>query len=162
MSQAPIYFFHGLESGPVGTKSTRLNETFDVTAPDCEGVMDIWERLEIVEDATDGETDMVVVGSSFGGLLAALLYDKHPDRFGGYVLMAPALNDDAADDIERMPDEAVVIHGTRDDVVPIEPVRSMCEDHGVELLEVDDNHPLHDSLDTMVEAARRVHDAVSP
>ncbi len=156
MTQPSIYFFHGLESGPVGAKSTRLNREFDVEAPDCEGVMDIWQRLDIVEDATTDETDMVVVGSSFGGLLAALMYDRHPERFGGYVLMAPAFSREATETIERMPDEAVVVQGLHDDVVPVGPVRSMCEQHDVELIEVDDDHRLHDSFDTMVEATHRV------
>ena len=156
MSQPPIHFFHGLESGPVGTKSTRLSEEFDVTAPDFEGVYDIEERLETAEELTEGATDLVVVGSSFGGLLAALLYAKHPDRFNGYVLMAPALHHDIAEEIDRMPDNAVVIHGTHDEVVPIEEVRAFCQPHGVEFIEVDDNHRLHGSLDLMVEAAGRV------
>ena len=160
MARDSIYFFHGLEGGPVGAKSTRLDEDFDVIAPDCEGVMDIWERLEIVEEATEGEDDMVVVGSSFGGLLAALLYAEHPERFGGYVLMAPALYRDASDSIDAAPEASVVVHGGRDEVVPAEPVRAFCQTHDVELIEVDDDHRLHDSFDTMIEATRRVLEAV--
>ena len=156
MSNPSIYFFHGLESGPVGTKSTRLSEEFEVTSPDFEGMMDIWDRLEKAERITEGETDMVVVGSSFGGLLAALLYARHPDRFRGYVLMAPALYREAAEKVDRMPDNAVVIHGTHDEVVPIDQVRDFCADYDVEFVEVDDNHRLHDSLDRMVEAVHRV------
>jgi predicted esterase len=159
MTQPPIHFFHGLESGPVGTKSTRLSEEFDVTTPDFEGVYDIEERLETAEALTEGATDLVVVGSSFGGLLAALLYDRHPDRFKGYVLMAPALHHDIAETIDRMPDNAVVIHGTRDEVVPIDEVRAFCQPHGVEFIEVDDTHRLHEALDLMVEAAARTRNA---
>lgn len=150
-----IYFFHGLESAPVGTKSTRLDEEFDVVAPDFQE-MDIWERLEKAEEITEGLDDLVVVGSSYGGLLAALLYSRHPNRFGGYVLMAPAFDLDAAGQVERMPDNAVVIHGVDDEVVSGEAVDEMCRAHGLEVTQVDDNHRLHDSLDRMVRAVREV------
>lgn len=155
MPNASIYFFHGLESGPIGTKYLRLSEDFEVTSPDFQG-MDIWERLEKAERETRGLSDLVVVGSSYGGLLAALLYSKHPERFRGYVLMAPALYREAADKVERMPENAVVIHGTHDEIVPIDPVRQKCAELGVEITEVDDNHRLHGSLDLMADAVREV------
>lgn len=153
--QDEIYFFHGLESGPVGTKSTHLEEFFEVNAPDFRD-MDIWERLEKAERITAGADDLVVVGSSYGGLLAALLYSKHPERFRGYVLMAPALARQAADNIERMPENAVVIHGVDDEVVPIEAVRDVCAGYGLQIDAVDDDHRLHDSLDRMVQAVEDV------
>ena len=151
----PLYFFHGLESGPHGTKFRRLSADVDVVSPDFQG-MDIWQRLDKAARLTEGRTDLIVVGSSFGGLLAALLYSRHPDRFRGYVLLAPALHHDAADQVERMPESAIVIHGTRDDVVPLEAVRERCAQHDVEVTEVDDDHRLHGSLEVMVEAVRRL------
>ena len=155
MSDQSIYFFHGLESAPIGTKSLRLEESFEVVAPDFQD-MDIWERLEKAERETEGKAGLVVVGSSFGGLLAALLYSRHPERFHGYVLLAPALYREAADEVERMPENAVVIHGIHDDVVPIDAVRQKCAEHGLEVVEVDDDHRLHGSLELMVEAVERV------
>ncbi len=101
-------------------------------------------------------SDLVVVGSSFGGLLAALLYSRHPERFKGYVLLAPALYREAAEEVERMPKNAVVIHGVDDEVVPIEAVREKCAEHGIQITEVDDGHRLHDSLEVMVDAVRQV------
>lgn len=150
-----VVFFHGLESRPWGTKSLYLKEHFEVEAPDFEG-MDIWDRLEKAEAITEGMQDLVVVGSSYGGLLAALLYSRYPERFRGYVLLAPALYLPAADEIERMPENAVVIHGEDDEVVPLQGVREFCAEYGVKVEVVDDNHRLHDSLDPMVEAVRRV------
>ncbi len=151
----PIFFFHGLESAPIGTKSIRLAESFDITSPDFQD-MDIWERLEKAERITEGLEDIVVVGSSFGGLLAALLYARHPERFRGYVLMAPALHRDFAEEIDTMPERAVVIHGTHDDVVPIDEVRPFCAPHGVKFIEVDDGHRLHDALEVMVDAVEKI------
>ena len=154
MSNPTVYFFHGLESGPIGTKSKRLMEEFDVDSPDFEGMMDIDERLDKAERITRGETDMIVVGSSFGGLLAALLYAKHPERFRTYVLMAPALYLDAAESVDKMPPGAVVIHGVDDEVVPIDQVRTFCKDFDVEFVEVDDGHRLHGALELMVDKVR--------
>jgi predicted esterase len=131
-------------------------EEFDVECPDFEGMMDIDERLEKAERLTCDETDMVVVGSSFGGLLAALLYAKHPEPLRTYVLMAPALYRDAAERVDEMPPGAVVIHGRRDEVVPIDQVRDFCADFDIEFIEVDEEHRLHGALDLMVEKVREV------
>jgi pimeloyl-ACP methyl ester carboxylesterase len=161
MANPPIYFFHGLESGPVGTKSLRLREDFgedEVHTPDFEGIMDIERRLEEAERVTRGIDDMLVVGSSFGGLLSALLYSRYPERFHGYVLLAPALYHDVAQSIERMPSNSVVIHGRHDEVVPIDAVRDFCEPYGVPFVEVDDGHRLHESLDRMVEWVERLRE----
>ena len=152
-----IYFFHGLESAPVGTKSIHLGKHFEVESPDFQE-MDIWERLEKAEMITEGEEEMVVVGSSFGGLLTALLYNRHPERFGGYVLMAPALHHPAAEEIEGMPpqERAAIIHGVDDEVVPLEAIKELCQQFGLKVQEVDDGHRLHGALDHMVAATQRV------
>jgi predicted esterase len=156
MSQTKLYFFHGLESGPIGTKSLRLEEEFEVEAPDFEGMMEIEDRLEKAERLTEGERDLVIVGSSFGGLLAALLYTRHPERISNYVLMAPALSRDTAGDVDKMPEGAVVIHGRHDDIVPMTVVREFCEEYDVNFIEVDDGHRLHSALDLMVESVREM------
>lgn len=160
MSQKyPLYFFHGLESGPHGRKYHRLAEDFEVNSPDFQK-MDIWERLEKAEKETRGLENIIVVGSSFGGLLAALLYDRHPERFLGYVLMAPALHrEEVRKEVEAMPPNAVVIHGRQDNVVPIEPVRDFCADRGVTITEVDDGHRLQNSLELMVAAVKEMMDS---
>lgn len=143
-----IFFFHGKESGPFGTKYQALSRILDVTSPDFQN-MDIWERLTQAELLTRDLENIFVVGSSYGGLLAALLYSNHPERFSGYLLMAPAFHLDAASTIERMPPNSVVIHGTPDDVVPVESSREMCAKFGVTLIEVEDGHSLRGSVELM-------------
>ena len=153
-----IMFFHGLESGPHGRKYHALREHFDVVSPNFEG-QDIVERLATAEALTQDATDLIVVGSSYGGLLAALLYARHPERFYGYVLAAPALMLADEAEIGSMPSNAVVVHGTRDDVVALEPVKEICARHGIEIVEVDDDHRLAASLDVLIDAARRLVEA---
>lgn len=155
-----FYFFHGLESTPTGSKYQRLKEEFkdyELQSPDFQG-MDLEERLEKALRITAHETDLVIVGSSFGGLLASALYSLHPERIAALVLMAPALHRaDAQAYVERLPtqDRIVVIHGRDDDVVPLDAVRSFLKDHLIEVVEVDDGHRLAQSQDLMVEATRR-------
>lgn len=147
-----IFFFHGLESGPHGRKYHALSEHFDVESPDFQG-LDINERLEKAEALTRDATDLIAVGSSFGGLLAALLYSRHPERFFGYVLAAPALMLADEGEIAAMPANAVVVHGVHDDVVPIGPVKELCQRYGISVIEVDDEHRLAESIDVIIEGA---------
>ena len=95
---------------------------------------------------------------------------RHPKMVLGIVLMAPAVGgmvkellegkERQALDSVYIPDgiPAVIIAGTRDEVVPLSAVRSMIErspsPHCIELYEVDDDHDLHQSLDLMVQAIK--------
>lgn len=149
-----IYFLHGLESGPHGSKYQNLRKSNRVFSPSFQG-MDIWERLEKIACETQSMRNLILVGSSYGGLLASLLYSRHPERVRGLVLMAPALYQEAAEQVERMPSDAVVIHARQDEVVPIGPVREKCARHGIKIIEVDDNHRLQESHHLMLEGVRK-------
>ncbi len=89
-----LVFLHGLESGPHGSKFHLLAGLGlgTVVAPDCEGVHDPHERLDIIEATLNGLDDLVLVGSSFGGLMALLYAVRHPDQVAGLVLCAPAVH----------------------------------------------------------------------
>lgn len=64
-----LYFFHGLESGPHGQKYHLLKNEFpELESPDFQG-MDLEQRLVKAEELTRGQHGLVLVGSSFGGLL---------------------------------------------------------------------------------------------
>lgn len=157
---ADVLFLHGLESGPHGSKYRALVEEFgEVLAPDCEGVYDVGARYDLVEKATRGKRDLLVVGSSFGGLMASLLASKHPERVAGYVLMAPALHNkwpEAVAKVDKVPEHAVIIHGLDDDVVPVGASRKFAAKYKVRLLEVADDHRLKKHADLMVRVARTI------
>ena len=149
-----IYFFHGKESGPHGSKYQSLATLGEIHSPDFQG-MDIWERLEKAVAVTEGEEDLIVVGSSMGGLLAAMLYARHPERFRALVLMAPALHLPEMDDvIDQMPpaEKVVVFHGRQDDVVPLDPVVEFCARFGVPVEVVEDGHRLQRCHELMLRA----------
>jgi len=146
-----ILFLHGLESGPHGSKYQALKEMFgEVLSPDCSGVKDETERLKIIQEKISRETGpFLVVGSSMGGLMALLLQKHHPKQVAGLVLCAPAIHRPAATelDLKNLP-PTIVIHGTQDDVVPIE----VSQPFGDRLRKVEDNHRLSNSMEEILRA----------
>ncbi len=150
-------FLHGLESGPHGGKSTALAAALpDLIAPDCAGMMGVDERLAHIEAELAGLERLLLVGSSFGGLMACLFASRNPERVAAMVLCAPALHDRLrvhVAKIRRVPAHCVILHGTRDDTVPIQASRDFGERFGVQLVELDDDHRLSGSRDVIVQWA---------
>jgi len=146
-----ILFLHGLETGPHGSKYQALKEMFgEVLSPDCSGVKDEIKRLKIIEKEISRETGpFLVVGSSMGGLMALLLQNQHPEQVAGLVLCAPAIHRPSAIelDLNNLP-PTIVIHGTQDDVVPIE----ASQPFGDRLRKVKDDHRLSNSMDEILRA----------
>jgi len=138
-------FLHGLESGPHGQKYQALKEKFGaVISPDCTGISDPQQRLQIIRTAIEPLTEpLLVVGSSMGGLMALLLQQDCPKKVAGLLLCAPALHRPEANGLnaDSLP-VTQIIHGRFDRVVPIEASRKF----GAPLLEVDDDHSLKNSL----------------
>ena len=105
------------------------------------------ERMEKLEGLLADKRSLVLVGSSYGGLMAAVFTCLHEDRVEKLILLAPAIHLDDFDACldKRIPVPTVLIHGTRDDVVPPEPVRRRAE-NVFPLLRytlVEDDHSLH-------------------
>lgn len=152
---------HGLEGKPDGHKVTWLRaEGFDFEAPDARG-MNLAQRVALYEAATRGRSDILLAGSSYGGLTSAWLATRWPERFRALLLLAPALGRreppaDAADPFtlpSTLP--CTVIHGRGDAVVSIEDSRAYAAAHPhVQLVEVDDGHALSDSLPAIADALR--------
>jgi pimeloyl-ACP methyl ester carboxylesterase len=158
-----ILFAHGLEGSPEGTKVRALRAAgLDVEAPDCRG-LSLADRVARIEEASRGG-DLVLAGSSYGGLASAIVAQRFPERFRGLLLCAPALELEEPpagnpEDLRAPPAlPTVVIHGLRDDIVPVEGSRRFRERSGphVRLVETDDGHRLAGSLDVIVEEAKRL------
>lgn len=166
-----ILFAHGLESGPIGRKSQALLDAgYAVIAPDCRG-LELAQRVEVlVQTLVAGhegrafDPPPLLVGSSFGGiagLVAALVAAERGVTVRGLLLCAPALMlPPPPGTVEhlRCPAPTILVHGTRDEIIPIEVSRRFARDHGAELREVDDDHGLgHAGLAVILAAARELH-----
>jgi pimeloyl-ACP methyl ester carboxylesterase len=84
-------FLHGQDSSSRGTKGRYFTENFPgIIAPDFTGSLK--ERLWALETICMNVKQLVMIGSSFGGLMATSFAIAHPDRVQKLILLAPALN----------------------------------------------------------------------
>lgn len=88
---ATALFLHGLDSSTEGTKARWFRAHFPaVQMRNYDG--DLGLRLLQLEQQTAGLDHLILVGSSFGGLMTACFAARHPERCQRLVLLAPALN----------------------------------------------------------------------
>ena len=155
-SQAMLWI-HGKESGPHGSKYAALVAAgYEVIAPDLQGV-DLEERCRVVEPIIASQKPFIV-GSSLGGITAVLAARAVGVALPGMVLCAPALRYGIAATIPMaelgVPARVTIVHGLRDDLIPIEVSREYARIHGAGLIEVDDDHRLGNSIDAILRAVR--------
>jgi pimeloyl-ACP methyl ester carboxylesterase len=115
---------------------------------DFDGSFD--DRMRKLESLLAGKTDIILVGSSYGGLMAAVYACRNEERVRKLVLLAPALHIDSLQPcltkVLQIP--VVVFHGLRDEVVPMAAVREVAERifATCEFNTVDDDHVLHNTF----------------
>jgi len=146
-----VVFAHGKESGPWGSKIRHLaaiaeRRGFAVESPDYSAMMDPRERLAHLQALAPTGTPLVLVGSSMGGYVSAMACDAL--RPAALLLMAPALYlEGYPGDPAGCPADAVVVHGWRDDIVPLASSTDFARARHAALHIVDDDHRLGDSID---------------
>jgi alpha/beta superfamily hydrolase len=148
--QRLVCFAHGKESGPWGTKITRLAEVarargFDVMSPDYSHSHDPKERVAHLLQLAPRAERLVLVGSSMGGYVSAMACAAL--RPQGLFLIAPALyfpgwDEEPAD----CPALTTVVHGWADDVVPVERGIAFARRNRAALHLLDSGHTLNDQL----------------
>jgi alpha/beta superfamily hydrolase len=145
-----VCFAHGKESGPWGTKITRLAEVarargFEVMSPDYTGTHDPHERVRMLRDLAPSARHLVLVGSSMGGYVSAMACQRL--RPSALFLMAPALYFTGWDEEPAgIPERCCVVHGWHDDVVPVDRAQRFAERHRAELHLLHSGHTLNDQL----------------
>ena len=144
-TQSIPLFLHGLDSSIEGTKAQWFRRHFPgVRLQNYTG--DLAERLAQLEAQVAGLERLVLVGSSFGGLMAACFALRSPERCRRLVLLAPALNfADFHPPAEPVSVPTLVVTGAHDTVCPPElilPLARACFTDLTVRLE-DDDHMLH-------------------
>ena len=149
-SHVPVrIFIHGLESSSQGTKGVFFKEKFpDMIIPNFPGSLQ--ERMEKLHGILAGKSGIRMVGSSFGGLMAAIFAAEHEDRVDKLILLAPALNLMEFSDYheKKIAVPVWVYHGRNDEVIPLEAVEGIAKKifPNLTLHAMDDDHYLHKSF----------------
>jgi pimeloyl-ACP methyl ester carboxylesterase len=146
---SPLIFIHGLEGTSHGVKATLLRGLFpDILTPDFPGSLD--ERMAALEEIIGQTRGWTLIGSSFGGLMAALFACARPEQVDRLVLLAPALiwPDFAANPPAPVSVLTTVYHGRQDQLIPLEAVRRLAEAVFLDLTfhVVDDDHGLYKTV----------------
>ena len=142
-------FIHGLESSSQGTKGAYFREYYPgIILEDFEGPFQA--RMEKLEAILAGKKDLILVGSSYGGLMAAVYACLHEERVKKLILLAPALHLEPYAPYlnKKLSMPVFILHGIRDDVVPLEAVRKIAGQLFLshEFHAVDDDHSLHSTF----------------
>jgi pimeloyl-ACP methyl ester carboxylesterase len=139
-------FIHGLESSGGGTKGAFFRKQYpDMIVEDYAGSFQ--KRMEKLGEILAGKNRLILVGSSFGGLMAAVYASLHEDRVHKLVLLAPALHLELFKPYRdrKLYIPVTIFHGMRDEVVPLDAVREIAGKFFAlpEFNAVDDDHSLH-------------------
>ena len=150
INNARLIYLHGLESDSNSGKARLFREWFPgMLTPDFKGSFE--DRMSQLVPILSDKIDWTLIGSSFGGLMGTVFTCAHPTQVRKLVLLAPALlREQFASylDLEPVSVPTVVIHGTLDTVVPLEPVREIAQKLFTNLTYhiVEDDHRLGKSV----------------
>ena len=150
-----VVFSHGKESGPWGTKITRLAKIAEaneltVESIDYTDTMDPDVRADRLLDILSAETgEYLLVGSSMGGYVSLVASEKLAAR--SIFLMAPALYIPGFRQ-QSYPSGCAhieIVHGWDDDIIPVENSIRYAREADCSLHLISGDHALNGSLATV-------------
>lgn len=147
-----IYFSHGKESGPWGSKIKRLAEIaenlgFVVDSIDYTDSLNADVRVEKLLSILETEEYFLLVGSSMGGYVSLVTAEKADAK--GLFLLAPALfieNSEYAKQSYKATCHVEIVHGWSDDVIPPENSIKFAKEVDCQLHLISGDHRLNSSL----------------
>ena len=148
-----LVYIHGSDSDSNSGKARLFREWFPgMHTPDFSGSFE--ERMSQLRALLSDQTGWTLIGSSYGGLMAAVFALEHEDQLRKLILLAPALT---LEPLASLPDpgplsvETLLVHGTLDTVLPLDPVRAVAEKlfGNLTLHIVRDDHRLHKTVSEM-------------
>jgi alpha-beta hydrolase superfamily lysophospholipase len=141
-----LVFIHGLESTAQGTKGQFFRQFFpQMIIEDYTG--DFATRMRKLDGLLSGKNDLILVGSSYGGLMATQYAIDNENKVKKMILLAPALNlpefKPPVNTKLHLP--VIIYHGTDDDIVDPYTVKTIALKYfsNLEHHLVNDDHPLH-------------------
>jgi alpha-beta hydrolase superfamily lysophospholipase len=141
-----LVFIHGLESTAQGTKGQFFRQFFpQMIIEDYTGVFAT--RMRQLKDLLAGKADLILVGSSYGGLMATQYAIENEDKVKKMILLAPALNlpEFKPPGHTKLQMPVIIYHGTNDNIVDPYAVKAIARKYfsNLEHNLVDDDHSLH-------------------
>jgi pimeloyl-ACP methyl ester carboxylesterase len=148
-----IMYLHGLDSNSQTYKAALIRAIYPgLITPDFIGSLE--ERMNQLYPILGDASNWTLIGSSFGGLMAALFATQHPDQVRKLILLAPALM--LPEFAQHLPIKpitvpTVLVHGRQDTVVPLEQIKPLAEKAFRYLTYhiVDDDHRLHQTANAL-------------
>jgi pimeloyl-ACP methyl ester carboxylesterase len=155
-----VAFSHGKESGPWGSKITAMaaavhDLSIEVESVDYRGIDDPAARVtKLLHAAPKLKGPLVLVGSSMGGHVAAAAAARTEVR--GLFLLAPAfyMPGFEAHTPQDVSCPTVIVHGWRDDIVPVDNSIRWAREHRARLHVLDSDHRLEDKIEEICRLLR--------
>lgn len=153
MTMPAVYFSHGQESGPWGSKIKSMAATVEnlgcrAESVDYRGIADPTDRVNKLIDACAGVKEpLVLVGSSMGGHVATAAATA-VGAIGIFVL-APAYYMPGYESLTPPPPDIpiAIVHGWKDDVVPVDNSIRFARECNASLHILDGDHRLTANID---------------
>lgn len=164
-----IIYLHGSDSSSQSGKARQFAQLFPgMVTPDFTG--SFHERMEQLYSILGDKKDWVIIGSSYGGLMGTVFTSGSPTQVRKLVLLAPALlresngtyldpmtgerldySRKSGDSLQPISVPTIIVHGTEDDVVPLEAVRKIAQTLFTDLTYhvVNDGHRLHKAFEEL-------------
>jgi predicted esterase len=141
-----LVFIHGLESTAQGTKGQFFRQLFpQMIIEDYTG--DYATRMRKLDSLLSGKNYLILVGSSYGGLMATQYAIDNEERIKKMILLAPALNlpEFKPPEHTKLHLPVIIYHGNNDDVVNPNIVKNIALKYfsNLEHHLVNDDHSLH-------------------
>ena len=114
---------------------------------------ELQERMEKLKEVLSDKSDIMLVGSSFGGLMASLFAMENESKVKKMILLAPAINllRFANQNSKTISVPVWIYHGTDDNVIPLTEVEPTAKTifHNLSFHAVNDDHFLHKTFKTI-------------
>jgi predicted esterase len=162
-----VIFSHGQESGPWGSKIRAMAELAesvgcDVGSVDYQGIADPTERVhKLIAEAENIDDRLVLVGSSMGGHVATAAAGEL--NAAGLFVLAPAYFMEGYEQLTPEPPNMpiCIVHGWRDDIVPVENSIRFARQCHASLHIVDGDHRLTANIDEINDYLKRFLDHIA-